>query len=90
VAATSLASRHGGLSPWAPAEAELGVAACACGFMLAVGSVAPALLRFAERPAARADTTVRLALTNLVREPRRPHPFGPSATAVLDLPRGTE
>jgi len=71
VAATSLASRHGGLSPLAPAEAELGVAACACGFMLAVGSVSPALLRLAERPAARADTTVRLALTNLVREPRR-------------------
>jgi putative ABC transport system permease protein len=69
--ATALARRRGGLEPWAPAAAELGVAACAGGFILAVGSVAPALLRLAERPAARADTTLRLALTNLVREPRR-------------------
>jgi hypothetical protein len=27
---------------------------------------------------------------SLVREPRRPHPFGPSATAIIDLPPGTE
>jgi hypothetical protein len=27
---------------------------------------------------------------NLVREPRRPHPLGPSATAMLDLPRGAD
>ena len=69
--ATRLAQRNGGLAPWSAAAAELGVALCAGGFVLAAGSVAPALLRAAERPAAGADTTVRLALTNLVREPKR-------------------
>lgn len=65
-----LAARHGALAPWQPPTVTLAFLVCVLASVVAVGYWAPLVLSLAvRRPARRAG--VRLALSNVVRQPGR-------------------
>ncbi len=79
VALSSFAARNGGLAPWQPSLGGLALVVAAASMFAAAGAAAPLLLRVVLRLVRRRGGPVRVAVANLVAQPRR---TGVTATAV--------
>jgi putative ABC transport system permease protein len=71
VFAIYVAQRHGGLEPWAPPLAQVGLLVAILLFTLAVGSLAPVAVHATRALARGRGAAAKLAWGNLTREPSR-------------------
>lgn len=80
-----LAERNGSLDRWQPPAALLALLVGGVALLAAVGAVAPLLLGFAQRALRSTGGTIRVAVANLVANPRRTSVVATAAGASVGL-----